>query len=123
MTVMSMTFLAPHVNGDDLTDFIGQTVRLTGKAFNDVFDGEDVELTLETPDGTHIKVIKAGVSLFLLKSLRESLKRRQFPEECPMIYLHTNEGKEIENFHPPIPYLRDNEARILDVVGIVTAGG
>jgi hypothetical protein len=68
MTVFSMTFLTPQVNGDDLTNFISQIVRVTGKALNHVFDGEDVELTLETPDGRLVKVIKAGVSMFLVKT-------------------------------------------------------
>jgi hypothetical protein len=36
-----------------------------------------------------------------------------------MIFLETNEGNVVENFHPPIPYLQDDEERFLDIVGIV----
>jgi hypothetical protein len=62
MAFLLMSFHAPQVNGDDLTAFIGQRVRVTGKVFNPSFDGEDVQFSLEAPDGKLIKVIKAGVS-------------------------------------------------------------
>jgi hypothetical protein len=54
------------VNGEDLTALIGETVRLTGKAFKLSFDGNDVQFLLEAADGKLIKVTKAGVSSLIL---------------------------------------------------------
>jgi hypothetical protein len=51
--------------------------------------------------------------------LIERLKELQFPWEYPMIYLQPNDGKMVENFHPPIPDLHDDQEQFLDVVGTV----
>jgi hypothetical protein len=66
MAHLAMSFHAPRVNGEDLTALIGETVRLTGKAFKPSFDGNDVQFLLEAADHKLIKVTKAGVSSLIL---------------------------------------------------------
>jgi hypothetical protein len=65
MLMVSMDkFLALCTNGKDMTNFVGQTIRLTGKVICQQFEDDEIEMMLKTPDGTFVNVIKCGVCPF-----------------------------------------------------------
>jgi hypothetical protein len=70
MPIVSMKeFLVLCVNGANLANVIGQTIRLIGKVTCQVFEDEDIEMMLEMPDLRYVRVIKCGVSAFHSKAV------------------------------------------------------
>jgi hypothetical protein len=63
-TVSMDKFLALRMNGKDMTNFVGQTIRLMGKVICQQFEDDEIEMTLKMPDGTFVNVIKCGVCPF-----------------------------------------------------------